>query len=88
MVFAGSGAWALVATLLALAGYGFGRWLVVLALVLDLGTFSYLSFQLLPELGFGVTWIQGGALLAFLVATCIMLAFLLVSTRINRLFGT
>lgn len=88
IVFAGSGAWSLAAALLALAGYGFGRWLLVVALVLDIATFGYLSFEMLPELGYGVTWVQGVALMAFLVVTCIMLAFFLVSTRINRLFGT
>ena len=88
VLLAGSGMWALAAALLALAGYGFGRWLVVLALVLDLATFGYLTVQLLPALGDDVTWIQGIALIAFLIVTCIMLAFLLVSTCINRLFGT
>ena len=88
VVLAGSGLWALVAALLALAGYGFGRWLVVLALVLDLATFGYLTVQLLPAIGTDVTWIQAIALIAFLIVTCIMLAFFLVSTRINRLFGT
>jgi len=88
VLLAGSGVWALAAALLALAGYGFGRWLVVLALVLDLATFGYLTVQPLPALGDDVTWTQGIALIAFLIVTCIMLAFLLVSTCINRLFGT
>jgi hypothetical protein len=88
IVFAGTGLWVMVATAVALTANNIGRWFVVVALFLDIGAFVYLAVQLGSDALLAMPLVSVLALAGFMLATLTMLAYLLVSTRVNRFFGT
>lgn len=88
IVFVGTGLWAVAAAGVTLIASNVGRWFLVVALVLDLGGFGYLAYLLYNDSAIALPLVQVLAIAGFLLATTTMLAYLLVSTRVNRFFGT
>ncbi|MEM7403661.1 MAG: hypothetical protein AAF458_00150 [Pseudomonadota bacterium] len=88
IVFVGTGLWAIAAAVVTLIASNIGRWFLIVALVLDLGGFGYLAYQLYNDAAISLPLVQVLAIAGFMLATITMMSYLLVSTRVNRFFGT
>ena len=79
---------ALVAALFTLTGNSIARWFLVVVLLLDVVVFSFLGYALSNDANAMLTIVEMLALAGFLVASASMLTFLLLSSRVNRFYGT
>ena len=79
---------ALVAVLFPLTGNSLARWFLVVVLLLGVVVFSFLAYALSNDANAMLTIVEMLALAGFLVASASMLTFLLLSSRVNRFYGT
>ena len=79
---------ALVAVLFPLTGNSLSRWFLVVVLLLGVVVFSFLAYALSNDANAMLTIVEMLALAGFLVASASMLTFLLLSSRVNRFYGT
>ena len=69
-------------------GNSLARWFLVVVLLLDVVVFSFLAYALSNDANAMLTIVEMLALAGFLVASASMLTFLLLSSRVNRFYGT
>jgi hypothetical protein len=86
LVFLGTGLSVLLAALFAARGVNFARWLVVVALVLDLLALLHLAYQVVPDPAGYRSLTHLAMLFGFIAGTATALAYLSISLRVNRFY--